>query len=1239
MQTKLSIFATKLIEAGWLAAVVAVPLFFNIYTARTFEPDKLTLMRSIVTVMILAWLIKLLEEGLQSNGGTVGERVKRWFKQPMALPTALIVLAYLISTALSITPHVSFWGSYQRLQGTYTFISYVIIFALMAANMTTRRQVDRFITTVIIASVPVALYGIIQHNGLDPLPWAGDVTKRVASNMGNAIFVSSYLIMIVPVTISRLIESMTAIITEEHASWGHTVLSAVYIFIIAIQILTIIYSISRGPQIGLMGALALMVLLLLLIFRQRDESRTAISLPDISSAVLYILLSTVSALILGAVGYLLGKGIEAALHASNLQLSGATLIGAIIGGIIGFAGTYTYAIISKRGWRWLWVTWTLTGVFGAAGILALLIALNTPGSPVAVLAENNLYLKRMAGAINTNSGTGKVRVLIWEGAFKLISPHRPLGVEGEFTDKINPIRPLIGYGPESMFNAFAYAYPPDLAHVEKRGSSADRSHNETMDSLVMTGLLGFLAFYFLMGSLFYYALKWLGWVPNAAARRWLIMFMAVGAIIGAVVMIILKDGAPVLIPIGLPFGLFGGVMLYLVWRGWLAIPENTVSPKSAVLLIGLLGAFVGHFLEVHFVFSIAATYTYFWAYLGVMVALWRIEQRESASEPEAVPAETVAAAQPKTRRKRKSGRKSQPVVVSTRIRQSRGGSWETWLGAAGLAMAIILIILTFDFVPVQFKWSTGRYSLLWMLSITYLVGTAITLAELAVHRTEWQEKINWARAVMLYLVTSLGYAGFYVLLHSQQRHALTSGRLTDALQAAEKLFAILDGFYIALFLLMAVIAVMLAQKQFRSNLPGWRTGNWWLYPPLIAAAVLVIYFKNVNVVKADTFLKEGDRYRSAQQWDNAIKLHRAAIAADADEDFYYLMLALDYQLEAQDGRLDATAREKAWKDGEKVALEARRINIYNPDNTGNMGRYYFTLGQVLDPSYFEKAKTFFQKVIDLAPQNVQYYNLLAQTYYMQGDYDTALEWLNKSVAIDSEYAPTWLQLGDTYAAKSDVDAALEAHKHAIALDPTSFADANFDSRLNFYLSAKRTDDLVAAFNQYIADHPGDSKSILKKRGQILGAIGHIYLRAGVITQATEYLQQATALGYQNAKTLLELADTSLQQQNYQQAETLYQQALQKIQNPNQQAQIWSSLGYIYAQTGRIQQAIDANNKVLQTIPNDYDSHKNLALLYQQTGQLDQAIAHAEAALKVAPENVKSDLQAYIDQLKAAKDKQ
>ena len=56
---------------------------------------------------------------------------------------------------------------------------------------------------------------------------------------------------------------------------------------------------------------------------------------------------------------------------------------------------------------------------------------------------------------------------------------------------------------------------------------------------------------------------------------------------------------------------------------------------------------------------------------------------------------------------------------------------------------------------------------------------------------------------------------------------------------------------------------------------------------------MFITLKNVNVVKADTLLKEGQKYRDARLWDLGIAVHEAARDADPDEDFYYLMLALE----------------------------------------------------------------------------------------------------------------------------------------------------------------------------------------------------------------------------------------------------------------------------------------------------------------------------------------------------------
>ena len=81
----------------------------------------------------------------------------------------------------------------------------------------------------------------------------------------------------------------------------------------------------------------------------------------------------------------------------------------------------------------------------------------------------------MGTALDLESQTARVRTLIWEGAVELIGPHEPLGYpatggQGDVTatepDRLNPLRPLIGYGPEAMWMAFNPFYPPDLAHYE-----------------------------------------------------------------------------------------------------------------------------------------------------------------------------------------------------------------------------------------------------------------------------------------------------------------------------------------------------------------------------------------------------------------------------------------------------------------------------------------------------------------------------------------------------------------------------------------------------------------------------------------------------------------------------------------------------------------------------------------------------------------------------------------------------
>src|SRR4030042_363340 len=99
MRTKLSVFCERIMEAGWLAALIVEPLFFNVYSSRVFEPDKLALLRSIALVMIATWIIKTIEEGRllseptpQGETGQDEERAEarslwqRFRRLPLALP-------------------------------------------------------------------------------------------------------------------------------------------------------------------------------------------------------------------------------------------------------------------------------------------------------------------------------------------------------------------------------------------------------------------------------------------------------------------------------------------------------------------------------------------------------------------------------------------------------------------------------------------------------------------------------------------------------------------------------------------------------------------------------------------------------------------------------------------------------------------------------------------------------------------------------------------------------------------------------------------------------------------------------------------------------------------------------------------------------------------------------------------------------------------------------------------------
>lgn len=252
MPSRLSLWAASVVESCWLAALLATPAFYNVYSHESFEPDKVFLLRSLTALMLAAGFVWCLENGCAA--WAIADRPV--WRVPLVKPICALTLAYLLATACSVAPHLSLWGSYQRAQGMYTWGSYVTVFLAIVLVAREHDRWERIVTVVLLASVPVALYAIVQHFNADPIDWRLAPSARATSTPGNPIFAGAFLIMVVPLTLARILARQATSAEEPRLSATHLVRTGPYVVLLGLQVLALYYTESRGPTIGLAFGLA-----------------------------------------------------------------------------------------------------------------------------------------------------------------------------------------------------------------------------------------------------------------------------------------------------------------------------------------------------------------------------------------------------------------------------------------------------------------------------------------------------------------------------------------------------------------------------------------------------------------------------------------------------------------------------------------------------------------------------------------------------------------------------------------------------------------------------------------------------------------------------------------------------------------------------------------------------------------------------------------------------------------------
>ncbi len=1101
MPTKLSRYSERVMEATWLAVVIVLPIFFNVYSSRIFEPDKIALLRSLTLVILGAWIVKIVDSGDLNRDSFWPNRTswKKLLKTPLVAPVLATAAVYLIATIFSITPRVSLLGSYQRLQGTYTTLSYLIIFAAIAVNLRKRSQVERFISFLIITSLPVSLYGILQKYSLDPIPWGGDTTIRIASMMGNSIFVAAYLIMVFPLTLGRIVESFRSIMSESNNMVAHIVRAAIYIFLSIIQVMALYLSGSRGPVLGWIIGL-FFIILMLTVF-----------------------------------------------------------------------------------WRKKWATISIVVVSLAIGLF--LMVFNVENGPFEKL-RSSPAIGRFGLLLNAESNSALVRRYIWEGAADLVAPHSPLDYPDGKKDIVNFLRPIVGYGPESMFVAFNRFYIPQLGIVERRNATPDRSHNETWDTLVITGILGLATYLFIYSTVFYYGLVWLGLITNRRRKILFWTFFIAGGLIGAVGFSMWRGFE--YIGVGLPFGIILGLVGYIILAAigsHFDPPNNPAQLTRLITLLVLLAAIISHFVEINFGIAIAVTRTYFWIYAALLLCIGyilpqigeyghnitQVNGNYSSTQDPATRSTYVTRQVGTGTKTRKKNQQKQRQKVENRpgrirgvIGSDRNRDWLSEAIVAGIMLAMVIATIGFDLISYSSNSKTSlgilwysftalrntqipSYGILAMVIITWLLSALLLASEasLSEKRDDIQERIapsrNIAKLFGVILGVSFLLGLFYCLWQSGALASITRfgpQTLDELLRQVERFAGLLSRYYIYIFFSIFLSAWFLSPSRpaRMTSVTAW--GGVVGVLALIIIVCLSIY-TNLRVIQADITFKLADQFTKQGSWPVAIEIYNKANKLAPNEDYYYLFLGRAYFEQAK-GINDSIQRDGLLEKAARDLKKAQIINPLNTDHTANLARLYslwagYTEDPVKRQELVSLSDGYFEKALSLSPKNVRLWNEWAFLILEEmDDPEKAYQLLQTALQLDSTYSWTYGLIGDYYFRKA--------------------------VGLNDSVEQQSTLELAKEYYKKALGMPGDNQ-------------------------------------------------------------TKYRIAL--------------SLGDLALQTNQPLEAIDAYQQALSAIastPEGWKIEETLARLYFQIGDLENSIIHANKALELAPEDQHNRIQELINQI-------
>lgn len=137
-------------------AISVIALIFNPFGSNIFELPKNVLLSLIIFASLTFAALRFLTQ----------KQSKFFISRPILIFGGMWLMSLIISTVFSIAPNLSFFGSYDRIQGLFSHLLYLSSFIIFLQLFLAKQNRKFFIISTVIVGSLVSIHAILQHFGI-----------------------------------------------------------------------------------------------------------------------------------------------------------------------------------------------------------------------------------------------------------------------------------------------------------------------------------------------------------------------------------------------------------------------------------------------------------------------------------------------------------------------------------------------------------------------------------------------------------------------------------------------------------------------------------------------------------------------------------------------------------------------------------------------------------------------------------------------------------------------------------------------------------------------------------------------------------------------------------------------------------------------------------------------------------------------------------------------------------------